>query len=434
MGEADAQLAEGASTTVTVRALASSGAGVADLPTGLVAFVHRTAPGDEARVRIERRHRRWADARLQEVVRPGPGRTDAPCALYDRCGGCTLQHLDYDEQLRWKGRFVSDALRRIGHVDAKAPTVVPSPRRLGYRNRLTFTLRRLRGGRVVAGFHMLGRPGHIVDVRDECLLPEEPIRYAWVRLREAWGPGARFLPAGGRLRITLRAAVGGVSLLVHGGADGWDAAELGSVDELAAVWHRPEGVADARLVSGSDVEEAWSGATFPLAGAAFVQVNRAAGEELAHHVVAAAGAAGRAVDAYCGVGVYGRELARRGWSVTGIEADGEACRAARHEAPAGLHVLEGVVEERLPEALPADVVLLNPPRTGLHLRVPEILTARPPRVLVYVSCDPATLARDAARLGKAYELVDLRSFDLFPQTAHVETVARFRATEGAGET
>jgi 23S rRNA (uracil1939-C5)-methyltransferase len=222
---------------------------------------------------------------------------------------------------------------------------------------------------------------------------------------------------------------------VQGGAAGWDAVEIASLDEISAIRHQPEGAASAHLVAGSDVDEAWGGATFPLSGAAFVQVNREAGEVLVQHVLASAGQGGRdAVDAYCGVGVYGRALARNGWSVTGIELDPEACRAARHDVPEGLRIVEGAVEERLADALPADLVVLNPPRTGLDARIPDLLVARPPRTLVYVSCDPATLARDAARLRDAYELVDLRSFDLFPQTPHVETVARFLAVgvDGAG--
>lgn len=426
MGEAGPRLPEGASAVVGVRALASSGAGIANLPTGTVAFVHRTAPGDEARVRVEHAHRRWSEARLEEVLRPGPGRSVPPCGLYDRCGGCALQHLEYEEQLRWKGRFVADALERIGHLAVEAPTVVPSPHTFGYRNRLTFTLRRLRGGRVVAGFHALGRPGHVVDVHDECLLPEAPIARAWIRLREAWGPGARHLPAGGKLRLTLRSAAGGVTLLVQGGAPGWDAAEIATVSEIAAIRHQPDADASERLVAGADVEEEWGDASFPLSGAAFVQVNREAAELLARHVVSEAGKGEHAVDAYCGVGVYGRALAARGWRVTGIERDPAACRAAAYEAPDGVRIVEGAVEDRLASALPADLVVLNPPRTGLHARVPEILVERPAGALLYVSCDPATLARDAGHLAEAYELLDLRSFDLFPQTPHVETVARFR--------
>jgi 23S rRNA (uracil1939-C5)-methyltransferase len=160
-----------------------------------------------------------------------------------------------------------------------------------------------------------------------------------------------------------------------------------------------------------------------MAGQAFLQVNRGAAESLVAFVLAQAGSPGRAIDAYCGVGVYGRALARLGWEVEGIELDADACAGARHDAPTRFRVWEGRTEVRLEELLPAGLVLLNPPRTGLHESIPATLARHLPSTVVYVSCDPATLARDAGRLKGAYRLADLRSFDLFPQTSHVETVA-----------
>ena len=108
---------------VSVRAVAAGGAGVADLPDGRVAFVQRTAPGDRARVRVSATKRSWARATLVEVLAPGPGRRPPPCPLYGRCGGCTLEHLDYPEQLRWKALMVADALKRIGRVTVDPPVV-----------------------------------------------------------------------------------------------------------------------------------------------------------------------------------------------------------------------------------------------------------------------------------------------------------------------
>ncbi|HET9947996.1 MAG TPA: TRAM domain-containing protein [Longimicrobiales bacterium] len=430
---------------VTVRALAAGGSGVADLPDGRVVFVPRTVPGDLAHIRIERSKRRWALGSVERIVEAGPDRRRAPCPLYDVCGGCQLQHLPYERQLEWKGRFVQDALQRIGGLAAaEPPPVVRSPRETGYRNRMTFTLRRLGGGRIVAGLHALGRPGHIVDVRDECLLPSPPLMEVWGALRRAWGGGARHLPAGPRLRLTLREAepdtmegaavrpregtgresAGGqagppraVELVVEGGAAGWTraAAALGArVPGLVRIWHRAEGAhGEPALVWGEE----------PEAGApAFVQVNAAAAALLEEHVVRAAGSGASAVDAYGGAGRHGHALARRGWRVTAIERVPAACAAARRGAPSGWRVLEGTVEARLPEALPADLLVLNPPRAGLTPDVVAIVAARGPARVVYVSCDPATLARDVALLAPRYEAAGVRCFDLFPQTAHVETV------------
>ena len=412
---------------VTVRGIASGGAGVADLPDGRVVFVPRTAPGDRARIDISRSRSRWAVGSLVRVIEPGPDRREALCSLYARCGGCQLQHLPYDAQLAWKGRFVADALSRIGKLgEVEPPAVVPSPEATGYRNRITYTLRRLRGGRVVAGFHALARPAHVVDVASECVLPESALGAAWERVRGGWGPGARHLPQGGRLRLTLRSAPGGIELLVEGGARGWSANALATaVGGLAAVHHRPEGAEEATLVHGAAA----------VLGSAFLQANRLAADLLRTHVLDLVGTADassgrvRAVDAYCGIGETGRMLANRGWQVVGIELDATAVALATEAAPEGFSVIRGRVEERLRAALPADLLVVNPPRTGLHPAVPDAVLDAPPPAIVYVSCDPATLARDLGRLAVAYTLDGLRSFDLFPQTAHVETVALLRSRE-----
>jgi 23S rRNA (uracil1939-C5)-methyltransferase len=410
---------------VTVRAIAAGGAGVADLPDGRVAFVHRTAPGDRARVRVTAAKPTWARAALVELTSPGPGRRRAPCPYYERCGGCTLEHLEYAEQLRWKGRIVADALTRIGGMPVDAPAVEPSPREFRYRNRVTFTLRRLRGGRVLAGFHELEDPDRLVDLDGACLLPDDAIALAWEGLRAAWGEGAERLPDGARLRLTLRSVVGGVVLLVDGGAGSWTPdVLLNAVPGLVVVWHQESGATTPVLMAGdARAHEDWLGEPVRPGARAFLQVNREAAERLHAAVLDAVGPARglTVVDAYCGVGVYGRALARAGARVTGIELDPEAAAAAGERAPDGFTVLPGAVEARLPGALPADLVIVNPPRAGLHEAVPRLLDGAQVARVVYVSCDPATLARDLKRL-EGYRLVALRSFDLFPQTAHVETL------------
>ncbi|NJD20465.1 MAG: class I SAM-dependent RNA methyltransferase [Gemmatimonadetes bacterium] len=406
-----------------IRGVASGGAGSSELPDGRVAFVHRTAPGDVVEARVSRLRPRWAEAQLLEVVEAGPGRVRAPCPHYATCAGCSLQHLAYAEQLAWKRLFVADALARIGGVEVPPPDVVASPARTGYRNRVTLTVLHLGGGRSVAGFHALGRPDRVVDVGGACLLPEPPILAAWEALRAACD-GARVLPEGRELRVTLRALESGVALIVKGGAAGGDPALLlERVPGLVSVWHQPPGHDAPRRLAGDVVYETWGEERIPMSGHAFLQVNRGAAEALAAHVLAQAGAPGKAVDAYCGVGGFGRALARRGWRVEGIEPDPDACAGARHLAPGDFTVRQGTVEDHLAEALPADLVILNPPRTGLDARVPPVLAQRRPGRVVYVSCDPATLARDVARLGGAFSVTGLACFDLFPQTSHVETVA-----------
>lgn len=415
--------------TITITGIAAGGAGVGRLSDGRVTFVHRTAPGDRAEVRVVEQKPRWTRARLLQVVEPGPARREAPCPHYERCGGCTLEHMDYQAQLDAKARIVQDALRRIAHLDVGLPTVVGSPQEFRYRNRVSFTLRRERS-RVIAGFHELERPDRLLDVTGACLLPEEPLARAWDALRGAWGPEARRLPSGSELRLTLRtSAAGAVTLGVRGGyAPGRPDELLAAVDALSAVWHRAAGSAVYTLVAGdATLEERWSDEDVELSGDVFTQVNRGAAELLEWYVLERVLEHGpaRVLDAYCGVGLHARRLVREGMDVVGIEAHPTAVAEARRAAPSA-RVLEGMVEDRLGEALPVDLAILNPPRAGLSETVVEGLRAAPPDRLVYVSCDPATLARDLRRLREVWRLETVRCFDLFPQTAHVETVVEMR--------
>jgi 23S rRNA (uracil1939-C5)-methyltransferase len=413
--------------TVGITGIAAGGAGVGRLPDGVAVFVHRTAPGDEAEIRIVERKRRWARGELLRLRTAGPDRREPPCPHYARCGGCTLEHLRYEAQLRWKGTLVREALRRIGGIAAEPPEVVPSPNEFRYRNRVSFTLLRTGAGRVIAGFHEIQRPDRVLDIDERCLLPESALADVWRDVRRAWGENAGRLPSGDELRLTLRAAAdGSASLFVDGGYHPGRPDELlARVPRLTAIWHRARGAGEGELLAGSPaLDEAWGEENVALSGAVFLQVNRDAAALLEQHVEERAGdvAGLRVVDAYCGVGLHARRLARRGARVVGIELDPIAIREAVRTAPAGARFIAGAVEDHLGGELPADLVIVNPPRAGLDARVTSLLAATPPKRLLYVSCDPATLARDLARLQPSLTLSSIRCFDLFPQTAHVETV------------
>ncbi len=472
-------------TAVTIRGIAAGGAGVGHLPDGRVVFVHRTAPGDTARVALTRARPRWARAELRAVEVEGPGRRPAPCVHYRRCGGCTLQHLEPGVQQEVRRRLVEEALVRIGGLQGLPSVEFHSPGpEFGYRNRASFTLRRLgrRGsgeraghaassgrpaspgrpassgsaaspgsaassGRpassgpppVVAGFHALERPGHVIDVGADaggpCLLLEPALRALWDGVRRAWGPDARNLPAGAELRLTLRALDDGTGVLLveGGGGDGRPQLLLDAVPGLRAIWTRPREGDAPRLLAGEEAPtERWFEDEVPVRPGAFLQVNRVAAAFLHELALAelAPGAGERVIDAYAGYGVYGRAAARAGATAVGVELDPGAVAMGRDRPVPGFELVEGAVEASLPRLLPADRVLLNPPRAGAAEGVMEALAAAPPRRLVYVSCDPATLARDLARLGPGFTVRRIQAVDLFPQTAHVETVVTLDGPPG----
>ncbi|MEX0907929.1 MAG: TRAM domain-containing protein, partial [Gemmatimonadota bacterium] len=296
-----------------IEAIGAGGAGVGRDADGRVVFVQRTAPGETVRATVVEHKARWARAELVSISRPAPERRDAPCRFYDRCGGCTLEHLHYPAQLAAKARIVADALSRIGGLDVAPPEVVASPTEFQYRNRVSFTLARLRDGRVLAGFHELGRPDRVLDIDETCLVPEAPVAEAWGALRRAWGRNAARLPSGDRLRLTLRGtAAGRTALLVQGGFGPGHADELlPRVPTLDAVWHQPRPELEPRLLAGQErLAESWCDEELSLGGAIFLQVNRAAAALLEEHVMAVAGdvSGSTVVDAYCGVGLHARRL------------------------------------------------------------------------------------------------------------------------------
>jgi 23S rRNA (uracil1939-C5)-methyltransferase len=421
---------EGASTMLRVDRIAAGGSGVGREESGRVVFVPRTAPGDVVRVDILEAKPRWARGRVQEYVSRGDERHEAPCPAYDECGGCRLQHLTPAGQRRSKRSLVEDALQRIGSLDVEVPDLIAGGSEFAYRNRVTFSSG-MSDGTLVAGFRTIYDPGALVDVR-QCLLAEKPIATVWEGLRRAWADGICEPPLEPHTRITVRAAVdGAVDVLVRGGRPSGAAALRDLIDEVPGIvgWHHGRSRGAPLCLAGEEtLADRWQDIAFDLPADVFLQVNREVSAQLDRWLDARVGSVEglRILDLYSGVGARAIRWAREGADVTACEVDeraASACRRAVAGADRRLAVVADRVENRIAEFTPADLVVVNPPRAGLSRQVTQKLVSQSAEMLAYVSCDPATLARDLARLQPAWRVEEVQPFDAFPQTAHVETVA-----------
>jgi 23S rRNA (uracil1939-C5)-methyltransferase len=381
-------------TTVSIERIAAGGDGVARHD-GMVVFVPRAVPGDVVSVALVRQ-RTFARGRIIELVTASADREPAPCPHYDgdRCGGCQLQGIKYPAQLAIKGELIRDALVRIGKQDIDHVDVAASPAPWHYRNALTLALQRdrLRPSGWLAGMHVAGDPEKLFELK-ECLLAMPSVMEGWRHLMAA----AAELPRATALRVTVRALdAGGLALTVEGGAQwkqsGIDAL-VAAVPAVRAVWWVREDEVRALRFDRRTVQEA---------GASFAQVNPDVADLLRTYVVGQVEALSpdAVVDAYAGSGALSGRLRRAGRRVTAIELDKEASAVAGNvlrDDPLS-RVLTGRVEHLLPHALPATVVVLNPPRAGVDAVVPGLLAAGGSEVqrIVYVSCDPATL-RETSR-------------------------------------
>lgn len=396
---------------VRVLRIAGGGDGVARLDDGLTVFVPRTAPGDLVTLGQVQRKRGFGRARVAELLERGPDRVAPLCPHYtaDSCGGCQLQHLSAGAQRAARRRIVGDALRRIGKRDVEDPAIEPAAAEWAYRTRLSL---HAVNGRI--GLRPLDRPDDAFDL-ERCLIADVELQDLWTRVR----PLRHLLPSG-LTRLSLRHSRTGLLHLLAdlpAGAAWPDAPQLATrlagQGVSAALWVRSPG-GKLACVAG-EVDE------YPAAS--FEQVNPDMGGRIRSAAVAALGPQpGEEVwDLYAGVGETTALLAALGASVSSVELDADAVAwATRHGPPARRHA--AAVESVL-SALPRPgAVITNPPRTGMHQQAVAQLAAAGPRRIVYISCDAATLARDLSRLP-GYVLSGLTAYDLFPQTAHVETVA-----------
>lgn len=379
---------------------------------GLVVFVPRTAPGDVITATIAGKGH-FARGSLRTILRPSPDRIDPPCPHYtrERCGGCQIQHMRYASQLTAKQRIITDAVMRIGKRDIEPPEVVPSADEWRYRTKLTLAIQRRAGG-WIAGLHPYDDPGHVFALAD-CPITDRRVVAAWREILAA----SAFFPNAASLRGSVRWAADGPSFVLMGGTRWSDHARFfEAVPTLSALYWEPDDSARKLLCDRRAT---------PSPAASFAQVNPVVANVLRDYVIerVMTFTPERVIDAYSGAGDLAASLVPLGVTVTAIELDPDAARWAEQQLPPPSRSIAGRVEEVLPRvAATGDVIVLNPPRSGVHADVTAFLENTPiARAIVYVSCDPATLARDISRLP-SYGIQSVRAFDMFPQTAHVETV------------
>ena len=453
-----APVAKGDELELDVDSLAFGGNGVARLD-GFVVFVRRGLPGDRVRARVTKVKRSHAEALATEVLSPGPERVDAPCAHFPACGGCRFQDLAYEAQLEQKHLQVQDALQRLaGITEPPLEPILPcEPEIFHYRNKLEYSFTPTPEGPAL-GFHRAGRWDEVLEI-ERCWLTDEvgngirDVVRAWAReegleaYSQADGSGYLRHLVLRQGRNTRQALVQLVTAPGERFETGYFVDVLRRFPEVRSIhWSINDTPAEVtnlptQLLWGEEwIEEELCGLRFRVRPNAFLQTNTAMAERLYALAREAAGLTGDQTvwDLYCGIGTIGLSLARDALTVWGIEVSEESVACALENAE--LNAITNaaffagnvgeVVEELLERSGPPEVVVVDPPRAGLAGKALRRLGRIGAPRLVYVSCNPTTLAGDvkALRDEYGYALRRVTPVDMFPHTPHVECVALLERT------
>jgi 23S rRNA (uracil1939-C5)-methyltransferase len=389
--------------------VAFGGDGVAKI-SDLVLFVPFTVDGDEAEVEITGIRKRYARGRLVRIIAPSRYRVPPVCPDYTGCGGCRMQHIEYGRQLELKRRQVEEAFKRIAGMPLPPVLpVIPSPRPLGWRGKAEFHLADGRGGLRRTGLMALA--SHELIEVERCGIVEESINRKYRTFRDALQSGEIRVPG-----------------------------------ERQVIWSDEPGEHPTGIFTGSgrppDVERVVRGRRLTVPGRGFFQANVTLVGDLVEQVVGMCGLTGRetVIDAYGGAGLFSLFLGPGSGLLFGIEGNREAVRCAGinlcREGIPQAEFLHGDVADILRSEFAsrrrrADVVVLDPPRDGCGEEVLDGVAVLHAERIVYVSCNPATQARDVRLLaGRGYGLKYLQPLDMFPQTAHIEVVALLTRNSG----
>jgi 23S rRNA (uracil1939-C5)-methyltransferase len=408
-------------TTYDIRltALTYGGDALGRLPDGRAVFVPFALPGERVRVRLVEEKRGHARPELVEVLEPAAGRVQPLCPHFTACGGCHYQHMDYPAQMAAKAAILKEQLERIGGLaDALVQPAVPSPQPWNYRNHVQFHI--APDGRLG---YQAARSNAIIPIR-ECHLPEDALNILWPQLEVEALPGLE--------RVGLRLGAGEELMLVLESSDPEPLDFTVEEIPLSAVHLGPGG---ALVLAGSDhIVMEVLGRPFRVSAASFFQVNTAQAAAMVEHLLAELPLTPgtTALDVYCGAGLFSVFLAPRVGRLAGIELSPAACEdfAVNLDEFENVELYEAAAEEVLAGVdFHPEVIVVDPPRAGLGQATLDGLLRQGASHLAYISCDPATLARDAKRLVQGgYRLRQVTPFDLFPQTYHIESISLWERT------
>jgi 23S rRNA (uracil1939-C5)-methyltransferase len=426
---------------IAIETLAFGGSGVGRID-GKVCFVPYACPGDELRVRVVAEKRSFVTARIEEIVTPSPYRVQPPCPLFGSCGGCSWQHVDYPRQLEAKRLIAAEAMWRGARVPADlVGETLASPLPFGYRSRVQFKLHNAANGLHIGFFR---HATHFVeDAPQGCPIAMGVINDALRSLREvlATFPEPAAIP-----QVNIDCAeqeVVGVVNYIGGDTEGVASffrshrqaltpltglyLQTGRKSTLSRVWG--DELLSYTMPDGRDEE---SSCTLGFRPGGFSQVNAPQNRALLQRIRSLAGLQGkeRVLDLYCGNGNFSLPLAGEVGAITGVEEYGDSIAAAQDNCRCnGIGNAEfmvadatGAVRRLAADGRRFDLVILDPPRSGAGETVPELHRLRPEKI-IYISCDPSTLARDCGVLaGKGYRVRTTVPVDMFPQTYHVESI------------
>jgi 23S rRNA (uracil1939-C5)-methyltransferase len=392
---------------------------LARLPDGRAVFIPYTLPDEKIRIRLIEEKERYARAELLEVLSASPARIEPRCVHFSHCGGCHYQHIPYQEQLIIKQSILKNQLERVGKLlDPPLSSMIPSPTAWNYRNHIQLHISES------------GNPGYfkhrssqVVPIQ-ECHLPEESLNQIWPALDLEYIPGLD--------RISLRSGEGGQDTMIVLESSDPQPIEFAVDLPLSAIHQGPGGEI---VLAGDDftIIEV-HGFPFVVSAGSFFQVNTPVAELIVDYLLDALPLAEHTVllDVYCGVGLFSVFLAPRVKQIIGIESDPSAAADFLYNLAGfdSVELYDVPAEDILPYLeISPDIILLDPPRAGISKKVLDSVVSLQPDLIAYISCDPATLARDVSRLhNQGYQLQQSTPFDMFPQTYHIESVNIFQRT------